>query len=721
MTEPASVSGSPEVDSRDAESLVDVRLLTVVERYASLVGAQLDRREDHLRVLTLPQGEAQHFRGGRSITLAFSLAALERNPHAEMAVVGSAFLEDLLDAVRTRGFHRDLGILPLRVIPHEDPGEIRVPTEGLTVGPARIHLAEQRVGRLIARVAVKAGAVGEEQIVESGCFDLTSGVPVSPDVADLCSRVQSGQVRPAADTEEVSPDPVESVSLRPIDELLPLMFDDLQTQLADQIGRQRAEAERLLAVEVARLDYYYNDLLQEASEASTDDLSIRDRRVIELERERRKNEEQRRYEVRITVYPLQVVTFGSVIQRAEWELSTRSGLKATLAGQRPLSGEGAWILVCPTCGKSPKALRVCRQNHVTCGECSQLCSVCGEAFCERHGITACHVDGAPTCGVHARRCPSCRNAHCTNHEGECTEGGHKACTACLTACAICGRVVCTAHGVDTGPGSPKGARRLCRECTLYCEGGSNEPVGRDEAIRCGTCQKSVCTNHQALCAVDQQVHCSKHLRRADRSRRLSCEKHRAQCSVELHVIFASDEISTCASCRKAICEDHGAVCRVDGERHCSTHLVKLLDTVSDYGCDKHRSVCHVDQRTYTLEGTSVCSVCGLPTCKEHYRPCGWCGRPVCSGELSSREARCVTCRQMSDATDPAESILAAAIVANGGEPPVAKFWMIGRDAMHDVVDVDLGWSRRLVFSVRHSDNVPEFVMRHSLLGSSRER
>jgi hypothetical protein len=723
VTEPLSTPGSPEeeVDSRDAESLTDARLLKIVERYASLVGAQLERPQAHLCVLTLPQSEAQHFRGGRSITLAFSLAALERNPLAEMAVVGSAFLEDLLDAVRSRGFHRDFGILPLRGVPHEDSVGLTVPADGLAVSPARIRLAEQRVGRLIARVAVKAGAVGEERIVESGFFDLTSGVRVSSDVAELCSSVENYQAPPAAGTEEISPDAVESVPIRPIDELLPLLFDDLQTQLAEQIERQGSEAQRSLAVEVVRLERYYNDLLQEAAEAATDELSVRDRRAIELERDRRKDEEQRRYEVRVTVYPLQVVTFGSVVQRAEWQLTTRSGLKGTIAGQRLLSGDGGWTLMCPTCGGSPKALRVCCQNHVTCGECSQLCCVCGEAFCERHGIAACHVDNAPTCGVHAHRCPTCRQAYCTNHEDECVEGGHKACTTCLSPCAICGRVVCTAHGVDTGPGSPKGARRLCRECTLYCEGGSNEPVGRDEAVRCGTCEKSVCANHQAVCVVDSQVHCSKHLRRADRSRRLSCEKHRAQCNVEPHVIFASDEIATCASCGRTICVDHGAVCRVDGERHCSTHLVRLLDTPSDYGCDKHRSVCHVDQRTYTIEGTSPCMVCGLATCREHYRPCGWCGRPVCSGELPSREARCVTCRQMADLTDPAESILAAAIIANGGEPPNGKFWMIGRDVMHDVVDVDLGWSRRLVFSVRHSDNVPEFVMRHSLLGSSRVR
>ncbi len=711
----------PEADPRDAESLADLRLLAIVERYASLVGAQVGRPEAHLLVLTLPQSEAQHFRSGRSVTLAFSLPALERNPHAEMAVVGSAFLEDLLDAVRARGFYRDFGRLPQRVAPTAGGVDLMVPAAGLTVGPPRIRLAEQKVGRLIARVAIKAGAVGEEQIVESGFFDFTSGVRASPDLAVLCSAVESGKAPSAADAGTLGGDSVESIPSRPIDELLPLMFDDLQAQLADQIGRRKAEAEHTQAAEIARLDRYYGDLLREAFDGSGDELTQRDVQAIDLERDRRKAEEQRRYEVRVTVHPLQLVRFGSVVQRAEWQLTTLSGLSGVIAGQRLLSGDGAWTLACPTCGRSPKALRICSQNHVTCGECSQLCGVCGEAFCERHGITACHVDSAPTCGTHARRCPACRREHCSKHEGECAEGGHRACTACLAACAVCGRVVCTTHGVTTGPGASKGVRRLCRQCTLYCEGGSNEPVGRDEVVRCATCEKSVCTNHQALCAVDHQVHCSKHLRRADRSRRLVCEKHRAQCNVEVHVIFASDEVASCVSCAKAVCGEHSGVCRVDGEKYCSTHLARMHDSGTDLGCEKHRSVCHVDHRSYTLTGTSACPACGRLTCKEHHRACKSCGRSICLGELPSREPRCATCRHLTAVADPSESLIGASIVANGGQPTTGKSWKVATDATHDVVEIDLGWSRRLVFAVRHSDTTPEFVMRQSLLGSSRVR
>jgi len=65
--------------------------------------------------------------------------------------------------------------------------------------------------------------------------------------------------------------------------------------------------------------------------------------------------------------------------------------------------------------------------------------------------------------------------------------------------------------------------------------------------------------------------------------------------------------------------------------------------------------------------------------------------------------------------------MAAAIMANGGLPPKAKSWNMARDKTGIVVDVDLGWSRHLVFTVRHGEEQPTTVVSHSLLGSKRSR
>ena len=59
---------------------------------------------------------------------------------------------------------------------------------------------------------------------------------------------------------------------------------------------------------------------------------------------------------------------------------------------------------------------------------------------------------------------------------------------------------------------------------------------------------------------------------------------------------------------------------------------------------------------------------------------------------------------------------AAATVVDGGRP---KSWRVARDATHRVVELEMGWTRRIVFSVRHGSERPESVIRHSLLGSRR--
>jgi hypothetical protein len=43
---------------------------------------------------------------------------------------------------------------------------------------------------------------------------------------------------------------------------------------------------------------------------------------------------------------------------------------------------------------------------------------------------------------------------------------------------------------------------------------------------------------------------------------------------------------------------------------------------------------------------------------------------------------------------------------------------MSRDGSHHVVEVDTGWTRRVVFTVRHGDSKADTVVRHSILGST---
>ena len=699
-------------EAPDAEALVDPRLRRLVDRYAALVGGSIREMEPHLIELAVPADQAAHFRSRRQVKIALSLGALEQHPEAELPVVGSAFLEELIDAVRGHGTRRSYGLIPPAFAADPQGASLSVPVRGATAGVPSVGVFVQPLGRLVARVALTAGAVVEEHIVESRVFDLSAGVPVAEEIALLCADLASGKVAPAGRDSAAA---AATAPARPMDEVVRLMLRDLEQRLAPELARRQADAQQALSVELARIDRYYQNLLEEAAEDHNGEVSPQKRRAIEAEHGRRRAEEERRHELRATVHPLQLVAFSILAQRAEWEFKATAERHGTFAARRLLSGPGVWEIACPNCGQVPDELRVCCRDHVACAACANVCSVCHEDFCSTHGLAKCHVDSQPACDAHAHTCSSCRRRHCSAHQGECADGGHSACTACLGSCGVCGRVICATHAAKSLPDSPRGSRRLCRDCVVYCEGGSNEPVGRDEVVRCASCEKHVCQNHQAVCAVDQQVHCSKHLRRADRSRRLTCETHRAQCGHEPHVIFASDEVAPCGTCGTPTCAEHGGVCTGDSLRHCRRHLAKLNDTESEYGCEKHRSVCHVDKRAFTLTGTEPCPVCGLATCQAHTKECGWCGRSVCAPDRRASR-RCVTCEQLTETAEPADTVLSAAVRANKGEPPKAKAWRTSRDATHTIVELDLGWTRKLVFTLRHGDVVPDTTMRHWLLG-----
>jgi hypothetical protein len=269
------------------------------------------------------------------------------------------------------------------------------------------------------------------------------------------------------------------------------------------------------------LDRYFESILKEQS--GPDGVE-----TVTALAERRRTEEIRRSQVRAVVHPLQLIEASVVMQHAEWRVKTTHDRSATFSAQRALSGEAAWSIACPQCGRPPASLVVCRHDHGACDVCSSTCSVCSEDFCADHGIAECRVDGQPACDEHVHVCPSCRLQHCTAHEGVCVESeGHPACSACLAPCGNCGRLICNRHAEQSDAAAPKGSRRLCAACVWPCEGGKNEAVGMDELAQCTSCGKAVCTAHQAVCAVDERVHCSQHVRRCSGCGRQVCTAHAA--------------------------------------------------------------------------------------------------------------------------------------------------------------------------------------------------
>jgi len=712
-TDPAPTERAPH-QQPDAEAMSDPRVRKLIEMYAALVGAQLTRLAPDLIELEVPPDEQAFFvADGASeapsrVRLAFSLHALEHDPDAEMAVLGSAVLEHVFEAIRTRGCRAYHGTLAGADLGAEAAAELEIPTKRCTVSDSVREVKLHRVGTLLVRAVLRSGAEVEERIVRSGVFDLATGSPVPKETATLCLREGTAD---ADQTVQESDDAYNTVPSLPMEKLVERALGDIETQLGPAIAEYSQNAAESLAAELTRLDRYYGRLIDEDQNLTSDRAA-----TVMAERGRRATEEYRRYELRAFVFPIQLEDWAVPVERTSWSLRSEFGKEAEATSMRYLAGDSAWILTCPHCGKEPEALSVCQSGHAVCESCALICSVCGEDFCEEHGVEKCFVDQKPACREHSAKCRACGRQHCSDHQGTCEDGDHEVCTECLISCGSCGRSTCAEHGTQTAADAPRGSRWLCSQCVVFCEGGTNEPVGIDEVAECDSCERYVCERHQAVCVVDGKVHCSRHLRRTDHSRRLVCEKHRATCDLEPGAILATDEVTNCSLCGKNVCERHAGICDVHNERFCLEHLKPLLDTQGDMGCEEHHSVCHVDGGTYSLSGTSPCPVCDKPTCPSHLVQCEFCGRVVCRND-GSRGQPCVTCRKLEETYDVGDDIFAASITANDNQPMKVKGWRLARDAQHKVVEADLGWTRKVVFTVRHGDSKADTVVKHSMMGS----
>ena len=693
---------------------VDQRPRLLLEKYTGLIGSVLMDTAEGLAAFEVPPSEQRYWGEARQVRVALLPEALEEDPEAEVLAVGSPLFERLLTAIRARGFREARGVIPPTTDPSPDAASVPVPVESALVEQGTTELTLVPVGRLLARVSIRAGTRIEERLIETLPVDFSTGAPLPIEL------IASLEMAPAPRSRAHHHPDAKVLAVRPAAELLPLLFGLLEQQLAPELARAREEAARSLGAELHRLERYYQAMLDDVEPDDDDPNAARAHKAaIEGERKRRTEEEEERSRLRVTVHPLQITEWQVLAQRAVWTLTTPEGRTAELAATRLLTGVIDWRVSCPGCGSVPTTARVCRHGHVACPACSEVCGVCGQTECRAHGLATCQSEGHPVCATDARTCTSCGAAHCAAHAAPCRPGDHEACLSCALHCARCGLEVCKAHATHTGQQAPRGARWLCGSCVVLCEGGSNEPIGLDEAVRCSSCERHICEVHRVNCAVDGLPHCSRHLRRSDRSGRLSCEQHRAVCADEASSSLASDEVFACVQCGRHICEIHGSRCDTDQAIHCSAHLLPLADKPGAKACESHRSVCFVDQVTFSLAGTQRCPVCGRNACLSHRVACSYCARQVCVRDVE--EGRCTTCRILAETADPADELLQAALAANGGQPVHNKGWRTARDASHTVAELDLGWTRRLVFTVSHGDTKPRTVVRHSLLGSRRKR
>src|SRR5438105_80751 len=156
----------------DVDPLAGSALRPLLERYCKLAGVkQAALGPDHTE-LKLPPAERPFFRDRERVSVAFSLDALERDPEAEIAVLGSPFASQVVEAIRARAAWLSLGLrsspLSRRAggtageaapVPAREPGELLQ----LLVSHLRARAGE--------RVATRRAAAEQELAAELGRLD----------------------------------------------------------------------------------------------------------------------------------------------------------------------------------------------------------------------------------------------------------------------------------------------------------------------------------------------------------------------------------------------------------------------------------------------------------------------------------------------------------------------------------------------------------------------
>src|SRR5207237_1032766 len=226
----------------DVEPLADSGLRPLLERYCRLAAVkQAALGPDHAE-LSVPPGERPFFRGRASLRVAFSLDALERDPDAEIAVLGSPFLSQLIEAIRARGARLSLGLIAPALPAPSDPGDVEL-TIPLRDGTARLGATRSAVhpaGRLSARVVLRAGAGVEEAVVESDVYDLSAGVRLSDDLVAAFRDLEAGRVAPADPSVAAA---AARIPARQPTELLELLLAHLRDQSAERRAARPALAQ----------------------------------------------------------------------------------------------------------------------------------------------------------------------------------------------------------------------------------------------------------------------------------------------------------------------------------------------------------------------------------------------------------------------------------------------------------------------------------------------
>ncbi len=231
----------------------------------------------------------------------------------------------------------------------------------------------------------------------------------------------------------------EPLSSRTLEELLERAKRAALDELAEPLESLQRRAARLLELDRARLEQYYDDMerdLKRRLERATDpsatlrqDSGHRRRKALEdklaavqAEREAKLADAEAKYRLRVELELINLLVIVQPRLVLPMNIQNRTTTITRTVVWNPLLHR-IEPLTCEVCGRVSSRLFLCTGGHLTHEECllPHQCVDCKRVYCRlcAEQIKACVVCDRPVCASSLNRCPTCGRGTCREHVGLC--------------------------------------------------------------------------------------------------------------------------------------------------------------------------------------------------------------------------------------------------------------------------------------------------------------
>ncbi|MEU0553263.1 helicase-related protein [Dactylosporangium sp. NPDC006015] len=360
-------------------------------QFLARAGAQLEQPSEGFTIVTLPRDLSKALDGREQLYLAFTNAALDAHPDAELCVVGSEVFDELLRALRVRG---DLsGSVPRIPGVHQRP--VVAHTADVRLVERRIEASDDWSARATYRVQ-EGAATGNQQLV----------------TVDIGQRPADGADRdPLPDGADLPVELTEPEILATIDRAAANHLNEelKQARLADRQRQQEARKQLI------------DNLSQQLKEASTrhawggghyEQMERREQLTRALQAAKASTVTEQHFELRAELLTVEVHSSDELYVVEQWEHTAGPRRELRYAW----SGDPAdHTPTCEATGVPVQTLALCADAHVVDAAALASCELCARQRCgacgPRLAVAACAACGRMACGSCRKRsalCEECR-------------------------------------------------------------------------------------------------------------------------------------------------------------------------------------------------------------------------------------------------------------------------------------------------------------------------